>query len=85
MNPVFQEELEYILNESGLTIKQGDAEENQSWENMHKAVSTTKSIIIYTSPINATIIPKRCMEGFKMDVIRVISVNMPPKKVKIRE
>ena len=85
LNPVFQQELEYILNEDGLTIKQGEAEESQGWDNMHKAVSTSKSIIIYTSPINATIIPKRCMEDFKMDVIRVISVNMPPKKVKIKE
>lgn len=85
LNPVFKEELEYILNEDGITIKQGEAEEHQGWENMHKAVSTSKSIIVYTSPVNATIIPKRCMEGYKMDVIRVISVNMPPKKVKIRE
>ena len=85
LNPVFQQEMEYVLNGEGLTIRQGDAEETQGWEQMYKAVSTSKSIIIYTSPVNATIIPKRCMEDFKMDVIRVICVNMPAKKVKIRE
>ena len=84
-NPAFQQEMEYILNETGLTIRQGEAEETQSWENMHKAVSTGRSIIVYTSPINATIIPKRCMVDSKMDVIRVISTHMPHKKVKIRE
>ena len=85
LNPVFKQEMEYVLNDAGLTICQGEAEETQSWDNMHKAISTGRSIIIYTSPINATIIPKRYMEDFKMDVIRVISVNMPAKKVKIKE
>ncbi len=83
-NPAFAQELEYILNDEGLSVRQGEAEETQSWENMYRAVSTGRSIIVYTSPINATIIPKRCMVDSKMDVIRVISTHMPPKKVKIR-
>ena len=51
---------------------------------MHKAVSTGKSIILYTSPMNATIFPKRQMEEQKVAVIEMISTHMPPAKVKIR-
>ena len=57
-NPSFQEPLRYTLDEEGLTVSQGEAQERMDWENMHKAVSTGRSIILYTSPVNATIFPK---------------------------
>lgn len=85
MNPAFKQELHYTLDEEGLTIRLGEETQTQKWTQMHKAVSTGRSIIVYTSPINATIIPKRCMVDSKMDVIRIISTHMEPKKVKIRE
>lgn len=84
-NPVFKQPLHYVLDENGITISQGETSTSQSWEDMVKAVSTTKSIIIYTSRVNATIFPKSQMGDKKAAVIEVISKNMPPKKVKIKE
>ncbi len=83
-NPGFQEPLRYTLDEEGLTVSQGEAQEKQGWENMHKAVSTGRSIILYTSPVNATIFPKRQLGEDKAAVVGMISTHMPPKKVKIR-
>ncbi len=83
-NPVFKQPLHYVLDENGVTISQGETEETQSWENMVKAVSTSKSIILYTSRVNATIFPKRQMGDNKAAVIEIISTHMPPSKVKIR-
>ncbi len=83
-NPAFQESLHYVLDESGLTISQGEATATQAWEDMVKAVSTNKSIIIYTSNVNATIIPKDQMGDLYMSVLEIISTHMPPKKVKIK-
>ncbi len=83
-NPSFQEPLQYTLDEEGLTISQGEAEEKMVWEDMYKAVSTSRSIILYTSRINATIFPKRQLGDQKMAVIEMISTHMPPAKVKIR-
>lgn len=83
-NPVFKETLHYVLNEEGITVSQGEASESAKWEDMYKAVSTTKSVIIYTTRVSATILPKRYMQDKLGDVIEVISTNMPPKKVKIR-
>ena len=83
-NPSFQEPLDYILDEEGLTVSQGEAMEKMAWEDMHKAVSTGRSIILYTSPVNATLFPKRQLGDQKMAVIEMISTHMPPKKVKIR-
>lgn len=84
-NPVFKQELQYVLNEDGLTISQGEESQTQKWEDMYKAVSTGRSIIVYTSPINATILPKRCMGDLRSGVIQIISTYMPAKKVKIRQ
>ena len=83
-NPSFQEPLQYLLDEEGLTISQGEEEAKMAWEDMHKAVSTSRSIILYTSPVNATIFPKRELEGKITSVIEMISTHMPPAKVKIR-
>ena len=83
-NPSFQEPLRYILDEEGLTVAQGDAREKMAWEDMYKAVSTGRSIIVYTSRVNATIFPKRQIGDRKTAVIEMISTHMPPAKVKIR-
>ena len=84
LNPMFQEPLHYLLDEEGLTVSQGEEEGNMAWADMYKAVSTNKSIILYTSPVNATIFPKRDLGDKKMAVIEMISTHMPPAKVKIR-
>ncbi len=85
LNPVFQKALHYKLDEEGISVSQGDEEQKQAWEDMVKAISTSKSIIVYTSLVNATIFPKRELGDQKAEVIRMISTHMPPAKVKIKE
>lgn len=84
-NPAFQEPLQYTLDEDGLTVSQGEVQEKMAWEDMHKAVSTGRSIILYTSRVNATIFPKRQLGDQRVAVIEMISTHMPPSKVKIRQ
>lgn len=83
-NPSFQEPLQYTLDDEGLTISQGGEEAKMAWEDMYKAVSTARSIILYTSRVNATIFPKREIGDQSAAVIEMISTHMPPGKVKIR-
>lgn len=83
-NPSFQQPLHYMLDEQGLTISQGEDSVQYLWEEMYKAVSTGRSIIVYTSRINATIFPRKQMGDQGTAVIEMISTHMPPGKVKIR-
>ena len=83
-NPSFQKPLHYVLDDIGITISQGEDSVQYSWEELYKAVSTGRSIIVYTSKVNATIFPKKQMEDKRAGVIEVISTHMPPNKVKIR-
>lgn len=83
-NPAFKEPLHYRLDEEGITVSQNEAEEKQTWDQMYKAVSTGRSIIVYTSRVNASIFPKQDLGSDKAKVIEIISTHMPPSKVKIR-
>ncbi|MBO4748873.1 MAG: YcxB family protein [Lachnospiraceae bacterium] len=83
-NEAFQKPLHYVLDENGVTVSQGEVSESQSWDSMVKAVSTPRSIILYTSGRNASIFPKAQLGDQKDALIEVISTHMPPQKVKIR-
>ena len=82
--PAFKKPLHYILNEEGISVSQDGVMECQKWEDMHKAVSTSKSIIVYTNPVNACIFPRRELGDKQQQVIAYISTHMDPKKVNIR-
>ena len=83
-NPAFRQPLHYRMDEEGITVSQGEHEECCKWEDMQKAISTMRSIVLYTSAVNATILPKKAMGEKTTAGIGVISTHMPPKKVKIR-
>lgn len=83
-NPAFKKPLHYKLTEEGIEVSQGDAVDSQKWKDMHKAVSTGRSIVVYTSRINACIFPKKDLGEDQYKVIEMISTHMPPGKVKIR-
>ena len=82
--PAFMKPLHYVLNEEGISVSQEGVTECQKWEDMHKAVSTSKSIIVYTNPVNACIFPRRELGDRQQQVIAYISTHMDPKKVNIR-
>lgn len=83
-NSAFKESLHYRLTEEGMEVSQKGEAQSQKWEEMHKAVSTPRSLIIYTSPVNASIFPRKDLGEKAPLIIEVISTHMSPKKVKIR-
>ena len=83
-NAGFQKPLHYVLDDTGVTISQGEESVQYLWEEMVKAVSTGRSIILYTSPVNATLFPRRELGDKTVAVIEMISTHMPTNKVKIR-
>lgn len=82
--PAFKEPLHYKMTDEGISVSQGESEEKQSWDSCVKAVSTGRSIILYTSRTTASIFPKADLGERKTALIQMISTHMPPGKVKIR-
>lgn len=83
-SPAFKQPLHYILDENGLTVSREEESQSLPWEEIYKATSTSRNIIIYTSKEKATIIPRRELGENKNQCIEIISTHMPPAKVKIR-
>ena len=83
--PAFKHPLHYRMTDEGVIVSQGENEEQQSWDSCVKAVSTGRSIILYTSRSTASIFPKRDLGDRKDALIQMISTHMPPKKVRIRD
>ena len=84
-NPAFAKPLHYVLDEEGITVSQDGQEQKQAWKDLYRAVSTTKSIIVYTGKKNACIFPKRELQGKSVQVIQMICTHMDAGKVKIRQ
>lgn len=80
----FKQPLHYTLSEEGISVSQNGELQTQKWEDLYKAVSTTRSIIVYTTPVSAAIFPNRDLKEQRNAVIEMISTHMTPKKVKIR-
>lgn len=83
-NPSFKKPLHFKMTEEGLEVSQEGETQRQKWEDMYRAISTVKSIILYTSPVNASIFPKRELQDKTAFVIEMISTHMSARKVKIR-
>ncbi len=82
--PAFREPLHYTLDDAGVTVRSGEETESLPWEKMYKAVSTSRSVILYTNRVTACIFPKSDLGDKKEQVIRIISANMDPKQVNIK-
>ena len=82
--PAFKRPLHYRMTDEGVSVSQGESVEQQSWDSCVKAVSTGRSVILYTSRTTASIFPKKDLGDKKEALIQMISTHMPPKKVKIR-
>lgn len=85
MQESFQKPLHYAFYENGVQVSQDDVRQMQKWEDMIKAVSTSKSIILYTGKNAASIFPRKDLGEDAVGLIQIISTHMDPKKVKIKE
>ncbi len=81
---MFQKPLEYELSEEGVTVRQGELEVTDKWEDFSKAVSTNRAVILYVTRMRALIFPRESMEEQYEAAVKMISTHMPPKNVKIR-
>lgn len=84
-NEAFKKPLHYMFTAQGIFVTQGDTVQMQKWEDLYQAVSTPRSIIIYTSKVNASIFPKVDLGDKTAVLIEIICKHMSPKKVKIRQ
>ena len=84
MVPAFKNGMHYKLSAEGVLVRSGEEEQLVPWENCTKATGSRSSYFIFTGKKNAFILPRADMKEKTEDVLRIISANMSPEKVKIR-
>lgn len=84
-NEAFKKPLHYMFTDEGIYVSQGDALEMQKWSSMYQAVATARSIIVYTSRVNACVFPRADLGNDTTVLLEIICRHMDPKKVKIRQ
>jgi len=84
-NEAFKKPLHYSFTKDGIYVSQDDRVEMQRWENMLKAVSTGKSVIVYTSKVNASVFPRKDLGNDVPVLLEILCRYMDPKKVKFKQ
>jgi len=84
-NEAFKKPLHYSFTKDGIYVSQDGKTEMQKWENMHKAVSTGKSVIVYTSKVSASIFPRKDLGEDSVALLEILCRYMDPKKVKFKQ
>ena len=60
----FKDEMEYLFDEAGITIKIRDESSSLPWNEVMKVISTKNLVVVYFTPIRAFIIPKKDITVF---------------------
>ena len=69
--PIYKIPLEYVLNDTGIHVKQNEETVDLPWENIKKVTECKKEVYIYTSAVHAFILPKSQMKE-KEDAAKTI-------------
>ncbi len=80
----FQDRSFYIINEKGITKVDGSDTKRIEWEDVWKASSTRKSILVTTMEQKTCIFPRADMGEKTAAVVKIISTHIDPQKNKIR-
>ncbi len=81
----FKKPLHYSFTKDGIYVSQDGRTEMQKWENMHKAVSTGKSVIVYTAKSNASIFPRKDLGNDAGILLEILCKHMEPAKIKFKQ
>ena len=84
LQPAFRDKLHYVLSEEGIQVTVGEQTDSLPWEDVRKAVCTSKNLIIYTSKNAASLFPRADLGDQATAVIEMISTHVDPKKVNLR-
>lgn len=71
-SPVLKETLHYTMDEAGLHVSVGEETADLEWNMMYKMVSTKSNLLIYSSRVNAYVIP-RIQLGEQYEAIRTLA------------
>ncbi len=86
-NPGYKLPLHFRMDDDGVEVSQESTDADSvriAWNDVYRACSSPASILLYTSRVNAFMLPKKDLGDRKPAVIRAISTHVEPGRVRIR-
>lgn len=83
-NAVYQNPLQYCIDEKGVTVSQNEESQTLSWDKLLKVVETRTQFLVYSSRVHAFIFPKSMMKGKESDMRCVVVQNTFDTNVKLK-
>lgn len=81
---VLQNALHYIVDEEGIHTSQKEAAADLPWDAVYRIVSTGKYVFLYSSRINAYIIPRKQIEQEYKTIRQLASEHLPKYRFKMK-
>lgn len=76
-NPVYRDELLYSIDDSGITVSQGESTTFKKWEECYRAKDYGKLAVIYITVNNGVILPKEAIGDKYNDFVEIVKEHIP--------
>jgi multisubunit Na+/H+ antiporter MnhG subunit len=84
LSKMFQQPLDYIINQEGIKVSQGNESMQAPWNEVKKVIETRQSFIIYMSKVGAYILSKQSIDDKYNNVKAVLKDNLESKVIKLK-
>lgn len=82
---VFQKPLHFTVTEEKITSSQSGETADLPWEQIYKVVETKSNILVYSSRINALVLPKNQIAGEYDAFRKIMEEKLPGYRLKLKK
>lgn len=83
VNEAINASLEYLISKSGIKVSQGEQSAFTTWDEIVKVTSTKNLVMLYTSRVNAYVIPKKDLKEGISELKKLIQDNCNAGYIKL--
>lgn len=75
-NPVFKDAIQYVLNDTGICMSQGEEKQEFTWADVFQIRETKNLMMVYTGRVYACLWPKKAYADCKDEVLEILSKKL---------
>lgn len=84
-SPMFQNPLQYVFQNSGFTVSQGESSDSAGWDSVVFIRETGKNIVLYLGAANALVLPKKELGEQQAALKKLIREVLPQQAKKLKK
>lgn len=84
VSQVLKHPLHFSVDEKGFTVSQGEEKAELPWEQIYKMISTKSNVLVYSSRINAYIIPREQLGDKYAALAGLGKEKLPKYRIKMK-